>query len=179
MNEDFNYNPKFGGGSDIYLKLNDWNEKEQTVKLRIVSPTYTRIEFRKDDEMIDSKNWDISDIKQAIDDPDIKKSQKFAWVVLVRNDNGTSEAKVWEAGTGVWKKIQSIANDEDWSPISEVDLKVIRRGIKKDARYDIVPSPANRGPITEDEFNIGDEVQLTKYLPQSMPLAKFRETFGE
>lgn len=178
MDNEFEYTPKFGGGNDIYLKLNDWDLKEQSIKLRIVTPTHTRIDFRKDDMPVDIKNWDVSDVKEAIEDPDYQKSQKFAWVVLVRKDDGSVEPKVWEAGTGVWKKISAIAQDADWSPISEVDLKITRRGIKKDARYDVVPSPANRGPISDDEFAIADEVQLTKYLPQAMPLKKFIEVFG-
>lgn len=33
--------------------------------------------------------------------------------------------------------------------------------------------------ITDDEFMIADQIQLTKYVPQAMPLAKFMETFGE
>ena len=131
---EFDYQPKFGGGGDVYLKFNDWNEKEQTAKIRIVTPTHTRIEFRQDDQIVDSKDQDISDIKKAIDDPNIKKSQKFSWVVLVRVEGKDPQAKVYEAGSGVFKKIASIAQDPEWSPISEVDLKITRRGIKKDAR---------------------------------------------
>ena len=176
---EFNYQPKFGGGGDIYLKLNDWSQSEETVKVRIVTPTHTRLEFRADDESVDSKHWDVSQIKAAIEDPDYRKSQKFSWVVLVRNEDGSSTAKVYEAGSGVFKKIASIAQDPDWAPITEVDLKITRRGIKKDARYDVVPSPVNKGQISDDEFMTADEVQLTKYIPNAMTLKKFMETFGE
>lgn len=179
LGDEFSYQPKFGGGEDIYLKFNDWSEKEQTFKIRICTPTHTKLEFRKDDELLDTKVWDISDMKNAIEDPDIKKAQKFSWVVLVRQEGKDPVAKVFETGSGVWKKIASIAQDPDWQPISEVDLKITRRGIKKDARYDLVPSPNNRGPISDNEFAIADEVQLTKYLPQAMPLKKFQEVFGQ
>lgn len=177
---EFGYQPKFGGtGGDIYLKFNDWSEREETAKIRIVTPTHTRLEIRKDDEIVNTKNWDISDFKAAIEDPDYKKTQRFSWVVLVRRDGKDPEAKVYEAGAGVFKKIATIAQDPDWTPITEVDLKITRRGVKKDARYEIVPSPNNRGAISDDEFAIADEVQLTKYLPNSMPLKKFIEVFGE
>lgn len=178
--DEFSYNPKFGGGdNDVYLKFNDWTEDEQTYKIRIVSPTYTKLEFRKGEELLDSKLWDIDDVKKAIADPDIKKSQRFSWVVLVRQDDADPIAKVYEASAGVWKKIAAIAQDVDWQPISETDLKITRTGIKKDARYNVVPSPTNRGPITDNEWSIADEVQITKYLPQAMPLKKFREIFGD
>lgn len=182
MDNEFNYTPKFGGGSDIYLKLNDWTEKEQTVKVRLASATYTRIQFRHDDEAVDTKNWDISDYKEAIENSDYQKSQKFAWVVIVRGEGDNSdEVKVWEAGTGVFKKISAIANDADWAPINEVDLKIIRRGLKKDARYDVVPSPTNRGQISEEEFANTDpiDIEMGKYLPGAMKLLKFKEVFGE
>lgn len=182
MNEDFNYTPKFGGtGNDIYLKLNDWSTAEQSVKIRLASKTYTRIAFRLDDEAVDTKNWDISDFKEAIENNDYQKSQKFAWVVLVRNEDGEDEVKVWEAGTGVYKKISAIANDPDWQPISEVDLKIIRRGKHKDARYDVVPSPTNRGKLSDEEFEMTDpiDVEIAKYLPGVLALSKFKEVFGE
>lgn len=176
---EYNYQPKFGGGNDIYLKFNDWDEKEQTYKIRIVTPTHTRLEFRKGDTRVDTKDWDITDTKTAIEDNDYQKSQKFSWVVLVRQEGKDPEAKVYEAGSGVWNKIRAIAQDPEWSPITEVDLKITRKGMKKDARYEIVPSPTNRGPISDNDFAIADEVQLTKYLPNAMPIKKFTETYGE
>lgn len=179
--DEFNYQPKFGGGSDVYLKFNDWSENEQSYKIRIASPTYTRLEVRKGDERVDTSDWKPEDFKEAMNSNDYQISQKFGWVVLVRGEgeDKDSEAKVYEAGTGVWKKIQAIAQDPDWSPIGETDLKITRRGIKKDARYEVVPSPKNRGPITENEFAIADELQLTKFLPDSVPLTKFMEEFEQ
>lgn len=176
---DFDYQPKFGGGGDIYLKFNDWSENEESAKVRLFSQTYTRLEFRKDDELVDSKGWDIDDIKKATEDPSFKVSQRFSWVVLVRTERKDPVAKVYECGTGVYKKIQAIAQDSDWSPITEVDLKIVRKGLKKDARYEVVPSPNNRGKISDNEFAIGDEIVLTKYLPQAMLLSKFREIFTD
>lgn len=179
MQDDFNYEPKFGGGNDIYLKFNDWSEDEEQQKIRIVSPTYTRLQFRKDDELVDTTNWDTSEVKEAIENNDYQKTQKFAWVVLVRQGDKDSIAKVYEAGSGVFKKISSIARDPDWAPISETDLKIVRKGVKKNARYDVVPSPNNRGEISDNEWSIADEIQITKYLPDAMPLKKFVEIFGE
>ena len=179
LNDDFEYTPKFGGGgSEVYLKLNDWSLPEQSEKIRIVSPTYTKLEFRKNDELLDTKLWEIDDYKQAIDDNEINKSQKFSWVVLVRQEDKDSVAKVWEASAGVWKKIAAIAQDPDWQPFNEVDIKVTRTGLKKDARYSVVPSPVNRGQVTDNEWAIADQIQITKYLPQAMPLKKFKEIFG-
>lgn len=177
---EFDYTPKFGGGSgDVYLKLNDWSENEQTVVIRLMTPTHTRLEFRQDGDLIDSRDWDIDQIKKAIENSDIQKSQRFSWVVLVKDGDNESVAKVYEAGSGVFKKIASIANDPDWAPIHEVDLKITRRGIKKDARYDISPRPVNRGPASDDEYAIADELSLVKYVPGVMPLKKFITVFGE
>lgn len=172
--EDFDYTPKFSGGDSPYFKIEDG----ETIKFRIVSPTHIRLQARQNDELVDTKDWSDDDWQEAINSGDFDITERFVWVVLVREDDKDPVAKVLEQGAGVFKKISSIAKDPDWSPITETDLKITRNGSGIKTRYEVVPAPSNRGPISDDEFAIADEIQITKLVPGAMPVTKFQEKFG-
>lgn len=174
--DDFNYEPKFAGGGDIYFNLDDGETKQ----FRIASPTHIKLQARKDGKLVDTKTWSIDDWKQATKDGDYEIKERFIWVVLVRQGEGESPiAQVMEQGSGVFKRIQALHNDVDWTPITETDLKITRKGTGLETRYEIVPSPKNRGKISDDEFAIADEVMISKYVPDALPVSRFQEVFGE
>lgn len=173
---DFDYEPMFSGSNDIYFDIADGETKQ----FRIASPTQVKLQARQGSTLINTKNWDINDWKEAIESGDYDIKERFIWVVLVRQGEEEDPiAQVMEQGSGVYKRIAALNQDEDWAPITDTDLKITRKGTGLDTRYEIVPSPKNRGKISDNEFAIADEVQISKYVPDAMPIARFKEAFGK
>jgi hypothetical protein len=78
-----------------------------------------------------------------------KIAEKYAWLVIDRVDQ---TIKVFQCGKDIWKKVSAFAKNPDWGNPQEYDITILRTGISPSNFYDVAPSPAGKGPISEDEM---------------------------
>lgn len=133
---DYDYEPV---DNSPYLKI----EEGKKVKLRIASKP---IHFTE--SFTDQKTGET------------KESERFAWVVLVRD---TGKVKAFKSGVLIYKIIKDLAENEDWGDPKEYDLTIENTGELGSRYYIVTPSP-KKAPLTTEELAMimGENLDLEK-----------------
>jgi hypothetical protein len=128
----YEYEPK---SNSPFLSLKKRGDK---VKIRIVS---TPIHFKE--------LWQDKETGEG------KENEKFAWIVIDREDG---KVKAFKQGVMIYKKIKDFAMDEDWGNPTDYDL-TIERTEEQGNYYSVKPSPS-KTKITKDEQEAIEEANI-------------------
>lgn len=187
---------KVSGSSQTFIKID-----EGETKVRIVSPIYAVFEHPVEAEeyvrMIacpskcQEMGKKIGEIKAEEKDlpcPLCEKGYepKVAYLAFAVNRNpkkGEITAGVLKKGRQVFSAIQSLAEDPDWGPSKDYDVKIVAKGKGRSRKYEIFGVPANKSvALTEDEekavTDLAADVDLEK-MTTPRPYEEIAEIIGK
>lgn len=166
MNNAYDYKPM--GGNSQYLKI---TEKGDAVKLRIASEPFRSLRVWKESERkyIDSEKvatLSKDQLDALMRDPDFVVSELFSWKVIDRTDGN---AKVISLPGSVFKKLATLANNEDWGDPTNYDITVERTENPGSNYWGITPSP-NKTSLNDEELDKIEQLDIEKLVVGAEPL---------
>lgn len=157
-----------GGNRSDFLKL-----KEGVTTVRIMSnPTQFYQHWVEANGKKRPFNSPISEPKLVKKLEDAGFKRKAAWIVKVL-DRTDGKFKLLEIGSQIYGGIKTLVQDEDWGPVSNYDVKIIRGPAGSQPLYKVSPKPKSplEGTYKEAYNQFNDRVNLMKITQPAEPSA--------
>lgn len=115
-------------------------------------------------------NSPISDqaLVRKLEDADFKRKPRWMIKVLDRSDN---KFKLLEIGSQIYNGIKALYLDEDWGPVTQYDITIVRGAPGSQPLYRVTPSPKQslESDLKSAYMSFNDRVDLTKLTKPADP----------